>query len=88
MTYSVVWRRAVLDMLADLYVTLSLADQQRVAAGVTAINARLASDPFAVGEGRNDDHNRIAFPPLLSVTFEIDPGARVVRVINVLRFGR
>ena len=88
MTYTVVWRQGVLDMLADLYVALSLSDQGRVAAGVKALNARLASDPFAVGERRNDDHDRIAFPPLLSVTFEVDHAARVVRVINVLRFGR
>jgi hypothetical protein len=87
-TYAVVWRQAVLDVLADLYITLSLTDQQRVATGVKALNARLASDPFAVGEGRDDDHGRIAFPPLLCVTFEVDPVARVVRVINVVRFGR
>jgi hypothetical protein len=87
-TFAVVWRQAALDLLADLYVTLPLGDQDRVAAGVKALNARLASDPFAVGEGRDDDHDRIAFPPLLSVTFEVDPAAGVVRVINVVRFGR
>ena len=32
MTYSVVWRQAVLDALADLYVALSLDDEEAVEA--------------------------------------------------------
>jgi hypothetical protein len=87
-TYAVVWRRVVLDMLADHYITLPLADQRLAAAGVASLNSRLASDPFEVGEGRDDDSDRIAFLPLLCVSFEVDPASRTVRVTGVSRSGR
>lgn len=88
MAYSVVWRQAVLDALADLYVTLTPDDQERVADGVAALNTRLASDPLDTGEGRDRDSDRIAFLPLLIVGFQVDPAARTVRVTGVSRFGR
>jgi hypothetical protein len=87
-TFSVVWRQSVLDALADLYVILSLEEQDRMAAGVKTFNARVAREPFDVGEGREDDHDRIAFMPLLIIGFQVDPAARVVRVTGVTRFGR
>lgn len=81
------WFDAVLDKLADIYVTLGPADQDRLAAGVEAFNARLAADPQDVGESRPDGY-RVAFPPLLQVYFHVDEAARLVRVTDVSRYGR
>ena len=81
------WRAATLDKLAAVYITLSLPDQDRLAAGVEPFNAQLAADPLQVGESRVAGY-RVAFPPLLQVLFYVDEAARQVEVTNVRRYGR
>ena len=85
--YAVVWKDAALDELADVYVAADPADRARMAAGVEALNTRLAADPLDEGESRGGTR-RIAFPDLLAVSFTIDPVDRVVRVTAVARYGR
>lgn len=81
------WRDATLDKLAAIYVTLGLPDQDRMAAGVEQFNARIVADPLSVGESRSGGY-RVAFPPLLRVYFHVDPVHRLVRVTDVVRYGR
>ncbi len=85
--YTVVWKTAALDHLADLYVAADPADRDRMAVGVEQLNAQLAADPLAVGESRAGGF-RIAFPSLLAVTFAVQEANRVVRVTGVSRYGR
>jgi hypothetical protein len=85
--FTVIWKTATLDRLADLYVAAGVPDRDRMAAGVDALNARLAADPLDVGESRSGVL-RLAFPPLLAVSFLVDEANRVVRVTGVSRYGR
>jgi hypothetical protein len=87
MTYTVIWRRVLLDRLADFYTAADVPDRERMSAGVEALNEKLADDPSDVGESRAGG-DRIAFPPLLAVTFTINPADRVVRVTGLARYGR
>jgi hypothetical protein len=47
------WTERALDELSDLYVVLSLLEQDAMAKSVAAINRRLALTPDAVGESRS-----------------------------------
>ena len=73
--------------MADVYVHADVAERDRIGDGVVTFNARLADDPFAVGESREFDI-RIAFPPLLCVYFLVDITSRQVRVTRVIRYGK
>jgi hypothetical protein len=54
--YEVIWRLAMLDRLADLYVAAAdPGHRDRIAAGVEAFNRQTANDPFDVGESRDAD---------------------------------
>ena len=44
------------------------------------LNLRLADEPTALGESRAGDRYRITFLGRVSVTIEVDPKDRVVRV--------
>lgn len=84
--YEYRWLDAVLDKLAELYVTADLSERDRMAAGVAAFNARLAADPLDIGESRRGGY-RVGFPPLLRVYFHVDQANRRVRVTDVIRYG-
>ena len=84
--YTVIWKAAILDRLAELYVDADRETRERMASGVAALNVRLANDPRNEGESRGGT-TRIAFPALLTVTFYIDEAQRVVRVTAVSRYG-
>jgi hypothetical protein len=85
--YTVIWRTTALDRLADLYVAASVADRERLATGVEALNSQLAHDPLAIGESRAGDR-RIAFTDYLVVRYRVDTVQRVARVTAVAPFGR
>lgn len=85
--YEYRWLEAALDKLADIYLMLDQAERDRMAAGVEAFNAQLAADPLDVGESRVGGY-RVAFPPLLKVSFHVDPASGRVRVTDVIRYGR
>jgi hypothetical protein len=81
------WLEATLDKLAEIYVAADMSERDRMATGVEAFNARLASDPLDVGESRVGGY-RVAFPPLLRVYFHVDEGMHQARVLDVIRYGR
>jgi hypothetical protein len=85
--FAVIWLNSALDQLADVYVAAAPAERQRIAAGVEALNARLAADPLSVGESRVGG-NRITSPPLLAVGFHVSVADRVVRIRLVRRYGQ
>ncbi len=85
--YTVIWKSLLLDRLADIYVTADASERERMAAGVEEFNAQLAADPLDVGESRVGGY-RVAFPPLLKVSFHVNEANSRVRVTDVIRYGR
>ncbi len=87
MNYQVAWRADILDVLAEIYVSIKSDQRHRMADGIEALNGRLADDPLSVGESR-EGAVRIAFPPLLVVRFRVNEQTRIVRIVGVGKFGR
>jgi hypothetical protein len=85
--FAVVWMNKALDELADVYVAVGPAERTRIAAGVDALNHRLAADPLNEGESRVGGY-RMTFPDLLAVSFHVNQASGVVRVVGVSRYGR
>lgn len=85
--YTVIWKSLLLNRLADIYVAADVSERERMAVGVEGFNAQLAADPLDVGESRVGAY-RVAFPPLLKVSFHVDEANRRVRVTDVIRYGR
>ncbi len=78
------WTEKALDALSDLYVVLSLLDQDAMAKSVAGINRRLADDPEAFGESRSP-WVRVWFTEGLMLRFDIDPAGQRVTVYEVTR---
>lgn len=85
--FTVAWLDEALDGLADVYVALDLTEQDRVAAAVEALNARLVNDPLDEGESRSGGF-RITFIDRLAVTFWVSEARRLVQVAAVSPYGR
>ncbi len=85
--FEYLWLESTLDKLADIYVTLDVDARERMAAGIELFNEQLATDPLEVGESRVGGF-RVAFPPLLKVSFHVDVADRRVRVTDVTQYGR
>jgi hypothetical protein len=81
--YTVTWRDPALDQLAELYVSLSVEERERLAAAVAALNERLRHDPIEVGESRTRGF-RLTFLPHASVAFHVDVKTNQVRVKSVV----
>jgi plasmid stabilization system protein ParE len=75
--FTVAWRIAALEDLADLYVALSPADRQHLERDVHRLNLRLSQDPLNVGESR-EPPVRVTLLEGLVVYFSVDlPNGRV-----------
>lgn len=85
--YGLTWTDPALDALADIYLGASVAERERIAPGVEALNARLQDDPLEEGESRYDGF-RLTFPPLLCVLFLVSETDQHVFVGRVWRYGR
>lgn len=85
--FALIWRRRPLDRMADAYIRLDLAAQDRLAGAVENLNARLRSDPLDVGESRAGGY-RLTFLPGLQVLFRVDRTARTVEVVDAGPSGR
>ena len=85
--FALIWMNRALEQLANVYVTATPEERERIAAAVDALNARLRSDPLSEGESRSGGF-RITFPSLLSVLFHVSETDRVVHVARVMRYGR
>jgi hypothetical protein len=78
------WAEDALDQLSDLYVVLSLIEQDAMAKSVTGINRRLAENPEDLGESRTP-WVRVWFVDGLILRFDIHPAEQVVTVYEVTR---
>jgi hypothetical protein len=78
------WVEEALDQLADLYVVLSLVDQDALAKSISRINKTLAINPHELGESRTP-WVRVWFVDGLIVRFDIDPTKQEVTVYEVSR---
>ena len=87
MSFTIIWKSTVLDRLADFNVASTDAERKQMAGGVEHLNRQLEQNPLDVGESRHAGY-RVAFPPLLMVTFSVDESNREVRVVHLVRFGR
>ena len=83
MPYTVVWVRAAEEALAQIWT--QTADRAQISQAANAIDARLRLSPETAGESRAEDLRILLVPPL-GVTFHIDPGARLVQVVDVWTF--
>ena len=83
MPYTVVWVRAAEEALAELWT--QAVDRDQVSQAANAIDARLRRSPETAGESRAEELRILLVPPL-GVTFHIDPGARLVQVVDVWSF--
>jgi hypothetical protein len=79
-----VWSEKALDQLSDLYVVLSLIEQDAMAKSVTQINRQLALNPDELGESRSP-WVRVWFVDGLILRFDILPAEQKVTVYEVTR---
>jgi plasmid stabilization system protein ParE len=69
------WKPTASDRLADLYVAApSPAAKEAVWRCVERVNARLAEDPWFLGESRQHELCRVWFHHPLVVIFDLPPG--------------
>jgi len=80
----VAWTEKALDELSDLYVMLSLIEQDAMAKSVAGINRQLADNPDAVGESHTP-WVRVWFVAGLLLRFDIGPAEQKVTVYEVSR---
>jgi len=84
MSYTVLWVPAAEQELAALW--LGAPNRRDVSDSTNEIDTRLRLAPAEEGESR-DFGQRILLVPPLGVTFEVFDGDRIVRVLDVWRFG-
>lgn len=84
MNYTVVWTRAALRQLNDVWT--STTDPDAVDEAATRVAQTLATDPEQVGESREDDV-RIMFDAPLVVLFVPVPDVCVVYIVSVGEYG-
>ena len=85
MTFTVIWLPDALNRLADVWTTYP--NRAAVTAAADRIDARLAADPLAEGESR-DEEDRVTFDPPLRVLVRVNVAAREVYVTELGVFGR
>ena len=83
MIYTVIWRPAALEQLAEFWV--SAADRQAITNAADDVDRKLRRDPVDQGESR-DQNRRVFYVSPLAVMFEIDDDDRKVHVLDVWLF--
>lgn len=81
MKYTVVWSPEAEDDLTSLWgAAPNRAAFTRV---IEAVEIRLARNPQAVGESRDDMNHRVAIEPPIGVLFDVFPADQIVRVTHI-----
>ena len=83
MIYTVVWRPAAENQLADLWINSS--DQREVSKAADEMDNRLRHNPQAQGESRASENVRILVIEPLAALFEISDADCLVAVLKVWR---
>jgi hypothetical protein len=79
--YTVIWRDAALDALADAFVAADLLMRGRIERAVTRLNKQLAADPEDIGESRGGKR-RIAFEAPCGIRYMVDTSNLTARVTH------
>jgi hypothetical protein len=79
------WTHSALDHLADLFVAADPEGRTAIERAVLEANAKLADDPWELGESRRNRYDRAWSVPRLSLLFQIDPTSETVTVYHVAR---
>ena len=79
--FTVIWRDAALDELADVYVLADEASRTRLEQVVVGWNNQLNSTPMNLGESRTGNR-RIALAGRCGIIFAVDAAVQVVRVLH------
>jgi hypothetical protein len=77
--YTVIWLESAESELADVW--LNASNREHVSAAAYEIDIRLRTNPEIEGESRSEERRILLVPPL-GVTFEVQPGDRLVRVLE------
>jgi hypothetical protein len=80
--YVVDWLRTALDELTVLWLQADAAARQSITAASHEIDQRLAKDPLAEGESR-EEPTRIMFASQLTVRYQLEPDGKTVTVLHV-----
>jgi hypothetical protein len=84
MNFTVVWKRAAQDELAQIWV--DAADRGAVTAASHLIEQQLGRDPMNLGESRSGNA-RVVFEPPLAVVYRVNNSRRRVTVVSVRAMG-
>ena len=84
MSYTVVWLESAESELAAIW--NDAADREHVALAANEIDLRVRIRPSVEGESRTGNRRILLVAPL-GVTFEVEADDRLVRVLEVWRFG-
>jgi hypothetical protein len=85
--YTLIWSGRALNQLADVYVSLSLEEQRRLASATETFNNRVLSHPLDEGESRAGNV-RIAIFGGVVVRCRVYVNDMIVRVNSVHKYGR
>ena len=81
------WTDAALDRLADLFVAADSTTRETIERCVVGVNAKLAADPWDLGESRATVYRRAWSAQPLFVVFPIIPADDLVVVQSVNLLG-
>ena len=81
MNYTVVWKQAAEDELAELWMAAS--NRQLFAEAAERLEQSLRTHPWEVGESRNDK-TRVVFAGALGIFYEVSDDDRLVTVIRAV----
>jgi len=79
--FTVRWKRAALDRLADIW--LRAADRKAITAASHQIDLLLSDDPENLGESRPRGRRVLLDAPPLGVIYRVDPATQTVYVLTV-----
>jgi len=84
MMYRVIWIGSARDDLAEMWISGDSQLRNAITRATNDFDRALRFNPQDQGESR-DDGERICFSSPLAISFDIDPGDRVVFVLQVWR---
>jgi hypothetical protein len=85
--YTLIWSGRAVRQLADIYVTLPLEEQRRLAPAIEAFNQRVQNRPFDEGESRAGNVRITIFGGVV-IRFRVSSSEQTVRVNSIHRYGR
>lgn len=85
--FRVQWVSSALNVLPEVWIAADPSETSLLSDVINAIEQQLALDPTEIGESREADRRILLVPPL-AVKFRVQPGLRLVTVLDVWRYGK